>query len=105
LYPNRIAPNNLFLGSSFEFPSSELRKSGELALHLYPLDRADTQEAFKIVASREQLDFSFLPTPENHIFSGAEGGDIKKMLQVLSKAKEISQIQLPYMVGPGCSSR
>ncbi len=105
LYPNRISPNNLFLGSSFEFPSSELRKSGELALHLYPLDRADTQEAFKIVASREQLDFSFLPNPENHIFSGAEGGDIKKMLQVLSKAKDISQIQLPYMVGPGCSSQ
>ncbi len=103
LYPNRIMPKNKMLTRKFEFPPLQLRKSGDLSLQLYPMNEIDTEEKFKVIASRQPLDFSFLPTPVNQPFSGAKGGDLKKMLQVLKESKEWSEALLPYVVGPGCS--
>ncbi len=105
LHPNRIMPEKKMETTKLEFPPLPMRKSGSLSLQLYPLGQMDTKEEFKVIASRKPLDFSFLPIPENQLFSGAQGGDLKKMMSVLNKAKESSEIDLSYWVGPGCSEK
>ncbi len=61
-----------------------------------------SQEAVKVVASRQLLDFSFLPVPINRLYYGAEGGDIKKMLYVLKNARDWREVTLNYAVGVDC---
>ncbi len=102
LYPNRLMPGKPLAADKFQFPSLQLRKEEQLNLLLYPMDGKDTTEAIKVVASREPLDFSFLPRPENALFTGAQGGDMKKMLQVLKKAHDWKEQTLKYWVGPKC---
>jgi hypothetical protein len=104
LYPNRHMPDKPLATPSFEFPPLPSRQSGDMRLELYPLGNRDTRESLKVVASRNPLDFSFLPQPENEVFIGAKGGDMQAMLQLLNKAEDWSDELLEYYVGPGCES-
>ncbi|MCG8036140.1 MAG: DUF4384 domain-containing protein [Candidatus Thiodiazotropha taylori] len=104
LYPNRIMPEKKLNTSTLEFPPLPMRQSGRMVLALYPLGMKDTRESIKVVASRDPLDFSFLPIPENQVFSGSEGGDLKRLLSVLALAKSWTESTLSYWVGPGCES-
>jgi hypothetical protein len=60
------------------------------------------KEAFKIIASKDALDFSFLPVPENRIYSGARGGEIQRVSKVLEKADGWSEVVLGYWVSENC---
>lgn len=104
LYPNRFMQNNPLVSGEVIFPppnADSANKSMELVL--YPLEQDKLcRESFKIVTSREKLDFSFLPVPENKIFAGAGGGDIGKMTKVLKANNNFSEVLLTYFVGKGC---
>ena len=103
LYPNRLQQTSRLVGTNFEFPPEPLRRSGDMRLELYPMPGEHyTQEAIKVVATREPLDFSYLPVPENQIFAGAQGGSIKRMLETLNSASDWSEAVVKYGVGPAC---
>lgn len=102
LYPNRMAPDAPLSTAEFEFPPPAMAKT--LGLAVYPIKSDEnSQEAFKVIASRKALDFRFLPIPENEIYAGAKGEKLAKVLDVLRKAQEWSEVNLGYWVGPGCS--
>jgi hypothetical protein len=72
-------------------------------LVFYPLEKGRfCREAIKVVASRRPLDFSFLPVPEDTIYSGARGGDMLRMLDVLKNARGWRDVVVPYGVGDNC---
>jgi len=98
--PNRYLPDRPLAAGNFAFPPPDLP---HLKLLLYPLAGERTsREAFKIIASRTRLDFSFLKVPEGRIFAGAEAAELKKVLAVLEQALAWSEVTLPYRVGAGC---
>lgn len=101
LYPNKMTPDAWMPVSEFEFPPAALSKT--MGLVVYPLRPEETsQETFKVVASRRKLDFSFLPVPQNEIYAGARGEKLAKLLEVLKKTEEWSEVNLSYWVGSGC---
>jgi len=101
LYPNSKLPDQPLTSGKFDFPPKALGR--DLQLVFRPLKEGEPcQESIKVVASRTPLDFSFLPVPENRIYIGAEGGDIKRMLEVLQRAGNWQEVVLNYIVGPGC---
>ncbi len=101
LHPNRLIPDAPIPVGDFEFPPPALSKN--LGLAVYPLKPDETShEAFKIVASRKPLNFSFLPIPENEIYAGARGERIEKVLDILKNAGQWSEATLGYWVGPNC---
>ena len=101
LYPNRLQGNQPLASDQVMFPPLSL--SSKIVLQLYPLKPGGTsEESFKVVVSRHKLDFSFLPVPENQIFSGARGGKLKQVLDVLRQAEQWSQRTVTYSVGRGC---
>lgn len=102
LYPNRWLENNSMISDSMEFPPLPMRVSGKMKLRLYPLNNQPTNESMKIIASRSPLDFSSLPIPENAVFAGASGGEIKTVLNTLKESKQWRDVKLSYWVGPGC---
>lgn len=102
LYPNRRFPDKPLAVGGFSFPPTEWQ-NGAWALELYPLDgEQNSREAIKVIASRERLDFSFLPVPINQIHAGASGGDLKRVKAVLDRARGWTQVLLPYWVGAQC---
>ncbi len=101
LHPNVILPDHPLASGKFDFPPPAFTK--DLQLILYPLEENEAcQEAFKVVASRVSMDFSFLPVPVNRIYKGAQGGEIKRMLEILNKASDWNEVTLTYWVGAGC---
>ncbi len=101
LYPNSKMRDQPLPTDTFLFPPPAFRQ--DIQLLLYPLSQERTsQESFKIVASRKPLDFSFLPVPENKIFCGIRGGDLKKVLDVLKRTKHWNETNLNYWIGPDC---
>lgn len=98
--PNRYLPEKALPSGDFIFPPADL---ANLKLLVYPLPgKVSGREAFKVIASEKPLDFSFLKVPEGRIFAGAEAGELKKVLKVLSAAEGWSEVTLPYRVGLGC---
>lgn len=101
LYPNKILPEQTLVSAKFIFPPPSLRD--KLQLVFFPLKEDELcQESIKIVASRNPLDFSFLPIPENRIYKGAKGGEINRMLEVLERSKSWEAVDVPYTVGLLC---
>lgn len=101
LYPNPRLKDQPLPSGRLAFPPTALRD--ELTLLLYPLRAGQmSHESFKVVASRLPIDFSFLPVPENAIYAGAKGGDIKQVVRVLRQACGWSETVLDYWVGPDC---
>ncbi len=85
----------------FVFPPPAFADDRQLILK--PLkENEPCQEAIKVVASRDSMDFSFLPVPVNQTYTGAQGGDIKRMLDVLNKSTSWNEVTLTYWVGEGC---
>jgi hypothetical protein len=100
-YPNKYMTDKPLNAEKFVFPPPEHK--GAVSLHFYPIEKdKQARESIKVVVSRTPLDFSFLPVPENEIFTGAKGGDLKRVLDVLRAAKDLSETTLRYSVGPGC---
>lgn len=67
LYPNQLMPNQPIASRRFVFPPESL--SGLVRLVLYPLRPNEScREAFKVVASGDAMDFSFLPVSMNRIY-------------------------------------
>ena len=96
-YPNRWLPEKPLNDKQFIFPPKALQK---LVLELYPMPGEKlSRESFKIISSKEPLDFSFLKVAEDRIFVGAEAAELKKVLKVLQNAKEYSEKSLSYIVG------
>ncbi|MBT4837132.1 MAG: DUF4384 domain-containing protein [Methylococcales bacterium] len=102
LHPNRLQKNKAVSQTEFTFPPVHLRKDETLSLLLYPMNDQPTYEKFKVISSDKRLDFSNIPVPENALFTGAKGGDMKLMLDVLSKSKNWQVIDLDYEVGKHC---
>lgn len=101
LYPNRLCPFGRLPESPFVFPPEDCREDFDLVF--YPFREGEaTRESVKVIASRRPFDFSFLPAPVNQVFLGAEGGDIRKVYNVLDKAKDWSDEHLTYTVGEVC---
>jgi len=101
LFPNKRCPQQPVQGGHFAYPTGDCGKLVELIF--YPLSANETaSESIKVVASRNQLDFSFLPVPLNHIYRGAQCGDIKQIYDVLKAADSWNEAQLHYRVGPAC---
>jgi len=74
-----------------------------MELRLFPLEEGKTcRETFKVVASSHKLDFSFLPFPENQIFTGSNGKDIDRMTAVLKQARGYGEKGVVYFVGGTC---
>ena len=100
-YPNMKMPDQSLPTAHFCFPPQTLDE--DLQLVFYPLkENEPCQESIKVIASRKPIDFSFLPVPENQVYAGAKGGDMKKVLKALGEAKEWNDIILSYWVGPEC---
>jgi hypothetical protein len=71
-----------------------------LSLELYPLTGEElSRESFKVIASYNRLDLSFLKVAEERIFAGAEAAELKKVLELLENAQGYSEVNLTYMVG------
>jgi len=101
LYPNRLLPDQPLPSGRFVFPPPSI--ADDLQLVFYPLERGKfCQESIKVVASRRPLAFSYLPVPENQVFTGARGGDMKKMLDTLQNAFGWSEVVVSYGVGESC---
>lgn len=101
LYPNKLVKDQPLVSKDFYFPPKSLK--GKLSLVLFPLHPGETsRESFKIIASRDKIDFSFLPVPFNQLFQGAKGGQIKKLRNALRKYGQYSEKTLTYFVGPNC---
>lgn len=100
-YPNsRMSGQPLPLGN-FRFPPLAL--AGDVQLVFYPLKEDELcHESIKVIATRKPLDFSFLPIPEDQVYAGAKGGDMKKVLETLRAATDWNEVVLSYWVGPGC---
>jgi len=97
LYPNRLCPAKVLSGKIFVFPPPDCRENIELEFH--PLEPGGVnRESVKVVASRTPLDFSFLPEPINQPVPIAQGGDIKKVYDVLDQAKSWNEVLLEYTV-------
>jgi hypothetical protein len=100
LYPGRL-PDQPLPARTFVFPPPALAR--DLQLLFYPLeDGRFCQESIKVVASRKPLDFSFLPVPVNQMYAGAQGGEIKKIRDVLENATDWRDVVLSYGVGGEC---
>lgn len=101
LYPNRFMQDKPLKNGKLEFPPAAM--ADKLELVFYPLEGEGTsQEGVKVVASRTPLDFSFLPIPEDAVYAGAAGGDIRKVAEVLKRADGWSETVLGYLVGAEC---
>jgi len=101
LYPNKKIPEQPLLSARFEFPPPVFDKTLKMVFN--PIKENEiNQEVVKVIASRHPLDFSFLPVPINRPYLGAEGGDIKKMLEVLRNASDWREVTLNYAVGNEC---
>lgn len=100
LYPNRWLPDKPVSSGRMIFPPA---KSNVTGLVVYPLEGEQTsRESFKIVSSRQKLDFSFLPVPENQVFAGANKRDIDRITRILKKNVHYNQQVLTYYVGKSC---
>jgi hypothetical protein len=100
-YPNRLMPDRALLNGRLQFPPPAMQ--GNVDLLLYPLVPGEAcREAFKVVASRQPIDFSFLPVPQNQVYAGAKGGDLARVLVVLKSASGWSEATLTYWVSEAC---
>ena len=96
-YPNRYMQEKALVSGNFIFPPPDMPN---FQLELYPLPGNNpSREAFKIIASYNPLDFSFLKVAEGRIFAGAEAAELKEVLDLLKNAKGYSETSLNYMVG------
>lgn len=101
LYPNALLADQPLPSGRFEYPPREMAR--QLQLVFYPLNERETlREEIKVIASRQPLDFSFLPVPQNEVFAGARGGELRRVLELLKSSTGWSEQVLGYMVGPGC---
>jgi len=101
LHPNSRLPDQKLISGHFEFPPPALSK--EIQLVFYPLiDGQMSHESIKVISSYFPIDFSYLPVPENAIYAGVKGGDIKQVLKSLKQAQGWSEQVLDYWVGPEC---
>ena len=101
LYPNRLLLDRPLPDGRLTFPPVAM--ADRMGLELHPLKQGQPcKEAFKIVASQGPLDFSFLPVPENRIYSGARGGEIRRVSRVLEKAGRWNEVILGYWVSEDC---
>ena len=101
LYPNQLMPDQPLASDHFAFPPQSL--SERVKLLLSPLKPDEScREAFKIIASEEKMDFSFLPIPMNRIYKGSEGGKIKQLTNTLEEYDNFSTATLTYWVGSRC---
>lgn len=100
LYPNKRYPPLRVETGTFVFPHPDRT---DLKLCFYPIeDNPISSESIKVVASRTPLDFSFLPVPMDEIYSGAKGGDILRVGDVLRQATAWSETVVAYSVGEAC---
>ena len=100
LYPNKKMADQPLPSGILTFPPAAL---AGVQLQFYPLDPQQTcSEAIKVISSRVPIDFSYLPIPENTLYAGAAGGDIKQVATTLKQARGWSEKVLTYMVGPDC---
>jgi hypothetical protein len=101
LYPNTRLPDQKLTTGRFDFPPVAFVE--DLQLMFYPLIEGQmSQESIKVISSYFPIDFSYLPVPENTIYAGAQGGDIKQVLKTLKTARGWSEQVLDYWVGPEC---
>lgn len=102
LYPNSIMKDQPLPTGRLQFPPLALEDDVQLVF--YPLDERETiQEGIKVLASKYPFDFSFLPVPENTIYAGVQGGDIRKVAAVLKENFGWSEKVVDYWVGPDCN--
>lgn len=96
-----LLENVPYMAGRLSFPPAAM--GDKMRLELYPLKPGEPcKEAFKIIASKDGLDFSFLPVPENRIYSGAHAGEIQRVSKVLEKADGWSDVVLGYWVSEEC---
>ncbi|MCK5542687.1 MAG: DUF4384 domain-containing protein [Desulfobacterales bacterium] len=101
LYPNKWFENKPLTSGAFVFPPDKYLDSMKIVL--YPLEEnKPCKESFKIVASKQKIDFSFIPVPENQIYIAAKAGSIKRITNELKKNKAFKDVVLSYYVGNGC---
>ena len=97
IYPNSYLREKAQVSRHFRFPPEAL---ADLVLELYPLAGEElSRESFKVIASYDRLDLSFLKVAEERIFAGAEAAELKKVLELLENAQGYSEVNLSYMVG------
>ena len=100
-YPNSRMSDQPLPSGNFRFPPLAL--ADDVQLVFYPLkDDELCQESIKVIAAHKPIDFSFLPIPEDQVYAGARGGDMKKVLEALRAATDWNETVLSYWVGPGC---
>ncbi len=101
LYPNSVLPQQPLVDGKLVFPPPALARHWQLLL--YPLSANETNsEVIKVIASRQPIDFTYLPIPENQIYRGAQGGDIRAITSTLQQVRGWNEVTLPYMVGRDC---
>ena len=100
-YPNKRMRDQPLPSGNFRFPPPALAEDVQLVF--YPLKEDELcQESIKVIASRKPIDFSYLPIPEDQVYAGASGGDMKKVLETLRATTDWNETVLSYWVGPGC---
>jgi hypothetical protein len=98
LYPNELMPELPLASETFVFPPKNF--SGQVSLVLSPLIAGEPcREAFKVIASGNKMDFSFLPIPVNRIYKGAKAGEIRQLNKKLDEYKDFSALTVHYWVG------
>ncbi len=108
LYPNLLTGEKVLLHREFVFPPVGMEET--LQLVVGPLQgESSSREAFKVVASREKLDLSFLPVPYNQVHVGSAGAmakdmgeDARRLAKSLQTAGGWSEVLLSYTVGALC---
>ena len=97
IYPNMLMPDQALQSNTLVFPPERLAHRVKMELH--PLVAGEScQESFKIIASKNKMDFSFLPVPVNRIYKGAQAGDIRQVNKALDKYKEFNTALVHYRV-------
>jgi hypothetical protein len=100
LHPSRYADDAPLRSAVVNFPGDfpYIR-----SLTLQPaVDGKQCREGFKVVATRQKVDFSFLPFPENQTYRGVNGSDIDKITAILDSINGFSQQMLEYVIDEGC---
>ena len=83
------------------FPSPKISRIQ--ALRVQPAEEGVVcHESFKLVASREKLDFSFLPFPGNAIYTGLNGERIREVNGLVNGVTGSGQLVLDYRVDQKC---
>lgn len=104
LYPNSYQPDLPLNAADFQFPPKSPGNVQGLRVQ-QAVPGESCRESFKLVASSDALDFSYLPFPENRVYQGVNGMDITRLQETIELLPGIGELLLDYTIDAGCRKK